>query len=153
LGDRPGSRQGNAKVDIAVNAFARQPIAVRPWCMNFTEFQKSNPNPIALLITPVDSEAGRRKLASELPCKILNAATSHTKVTISRHEFANGKACLNCLYLPAPEELTTEKRLANDLGLPLSEVEIYLADNRVVDADTIRRIENHRGVLIGTLEP
>jgi len=83
---------------------------------------------------------------------VLNAATGHTKVTLSRHGFADGKACLGCLYHPALDDLTTEKRLANELGLELGVVEEYLASNKPVTATLARQIESHRGLASGTLE-
>src|SRR5206468_4212153 len=102
--------------------------------------------PVDLLLTPVDSEAGRRKLATSLPKEVLNVATGSTTVTISRHGFANGKACLNCLYLPQVQEMTTEKRLALDLGITVDEVESLLGSNSPVSAEIATRIEHHRGV-------
>ena len=74
---------------------------------------------------------------------VLDAATGHTTVTISRHLFNDGKACLQCLYLPRENALTTEMRLADALGMPLNEVEDHLASNRPVAADLARRIEAH----------
>jgi molybdopterin/thiamine biosynthesis adenylyltransferase len=146
-----GDSRGKAKVDVAAHALSGHDIDVRPHEMNFADYRSRHDAPIDLLLTPVDSEAGRRKLAASLPRVILNAATGHTKITISRHGFADGKACLRCLYLPAPGDLTTEKRLATDLGLSIQEVEEHLADNRPIDAVTLARIEKHRGVAPGTL--
>lgn len=147
----PNQKTGLAKVDVAVRAFAKHRIKIDPHTMNFEEFRLKHPEPVELLLTPVDSEAGRRKLACSIPRLVLNASTGHTKVTISRHHFADGKACLSCLYLPPQDEQTTETRLANDLGLTVREVEEFMADNRPIDAATARRIERHRGFEDGSL--
>jgi hypothetical protein len=120
--------------------------------MTFARFRESHKQPIDLLLTPVDSEAGRCKLAAELPRMVLNAATGHTTVTISRHHFDDGKACLQCLYLPRKNELTTEKRLADALGMPLNEVEDHLANNRRVTVDLARRIEITINRPLGSLD-
>ena len=134
---------GRAKADVAVNALSHHEIRVNPFAMTFDKFRESHQQPIDLLLTPVDSEVGRCNLATDLPRMVLNAATGHTTVTISRHFFDDGKACLQCLYLPRANELTTEKRLADALGMPLNEVEDHLANNRRVTADLARRIETH----------
>jgi hypothetical protein len=117
----------------------------------FKTFVDKNGNPIDLLITPVDSEVGRRRLAAYLPRAVLNAATGHTKVTISSHGFADGRACLGCLYLPDREEVTTESRLANNMGLGVGEVADHLANNLAVNDDLVRRVERHRGLQSGAL--
>lgn len=145
--------KGRAKVEVAVNALSHQQIVVHPFAMKFEEFRRIHQKPIELLLTPVDSEPGRRKLAAHLPRMVLNAATGHSTVTISRHHFNDGKACLHCLYMPPVGENTVEGRLANDLGLSLAEVEQYLADNSGVDADLVRRIEIHRSLPEGSLQP
>jgi hypothetical protein len=137
----PTESSGRAKVDVALNALSHHGIRVNPFAMTFARFRESHPQPIDLLLTPVDSEAGRCKLAAELPRMVLNAATGHTTVTISSHHFDDGKACLQCLYLPRENEMTTEKRLADALGIPLNEVEDHLASNRRVSVDLARRIE------------
>jgi hypothetical protein len=105
-----------------------------------------------LLVTPVDSEAGRRQLAKCLPRSVLNAATGHSTVTISRHGFADGKACLQCLYLQPRAAISTELRLASELGLSLHEVEHLLAENRPISGEILERIERHRGVEPGRFQ-
>lgn len=104
-----------------------------------------------LLITPVDSEFGRRDLATTLPRAVLNAATGLSTVTVSRHGFADGRACLHCLYLPAREEVTTERRLAMDLGVALDVVENHLRTNRPVSPEIVATVERHRSLAPGTL--
>jgi len=142
---------GRAKVEVATRALGGQGITVRPYPMSFADFYNKHSDPIDLLLTPVDSEIGRRSLAAYLPRAILNASTGHTKVTISRHGFADGKACLACLYPIPNNEMTTEKRLAIELGLSVEEVTAHLADNRPVQADLLDRVEAHRRLPVGHL--
>jgi molybdopterin/thiamine biosynthesis adenylyltransferase len=140
-----------AKVDVAVECLRHTGIVVRPHPMTFKTFVAEHGSKIDLLITPIDSEIGRRRLAAFLPRTVLNAATGHTKVTISSHGFADGKACLGCLYLPEQNETTVEQRLAADMGLPVQEVEDHLADNAPANEDLVRRVERHRGLAPGKL--
>ena len=142
---------GRSKASVAVQILKGHGADAKDYRMPFDEFRRLHPGPIELLLTPVDSEAGRRALASHLPRAVLNAATGHSKVTVSRHGFADGKACLRCLYLPRAEETTTEQRLANDLGLPIHEVVDYLVNNRGVDHSLARRVEQHRSLEEGRL--
>jgi hypothetical protein len=141
---------GRMKADVARDALAHTGLAVLPKAATFEAFRKEWLGPIDLLLTPVDSEAGRRKLASHLPRSVLNAATGNSTVTVSRHGFADGKACLSCLYLPRQEDMTTEKRIALDVGLSVREVEELLSTNAPVSAEVTRRIERHRGVPDGS---
>jgi hypothetical protein len=55
--------------------------------------------------------------------------------------------------LPLADDQSTEKRLADDLGLSIAEVEDHLANNRPIELDVARRIEKHRGLAEGKLDP
>jgi molybdopterin/thiamine biosynthesis adenylyltransferase len=120
--------------------------------VNMQRFQTEAGYKQDLLITPVDSELGRRKLATGLPRAVLNGATGGTNVTVSRHGFADGKACLHCLYLPQIDEVTTEKRLATDMQLPLEEVEALMASNEGVSEELVRRVEKNLGFEAGKFQ-
>lgn len=143
---------GSKKTEVAANALrACGPKGVsHP--ISFAEFLARHGYHVNLLLTPVDSEAGRRKLATCLPRFVLNAATGNTNVTVSRHGFANGKACLHCLYLPDIEQMTTEKRLAADMGLSVREVEQHLLANAPVTEELVRRVEGHLHVEKGKFQ-
>jgi hypothetical protein len=149
---QPNQTSGKAKVEVAVNALSRHGVRAEPCRMTFKEFRTGRKDPIELLLTPVDSEAGRCELAADLPRMVLNAATGHSTVTISRHHFDDGKACLRCLYLPRENALSTEMRLADALGMPVAEVKDHLANNCRVPADLARRIESHLRRPAGSLD-
>jgi hypothetical protein len=121
--------------------------------VNMQRFQAEHGYKQELLITPVDSELGRRKLATGLPRAVLNAATGGTSVTVSRHGFADGRACLHCLYLPQIDEVTTERRLATDMRLPVEEVEALMASNEGVSEELVRRVERNLGFEAGKFQP
>lgn len=134
------------KTDVAAKVLSAIGLTANSFPVSFGEYAAIHGSDIDLLITPVDSEAGRRQLAAYLPRSVLNAATGHSTVTVSRHAFADNKACLHCLYLTPRHETSTEKRLATDLGLSVSEVELLLAENKPVNQKLIRRVELHRNV-------
>jgi hypothetical protein len=140
------------KTDVAAALLRHGGLTVISHPRSFHEFQKEHGYNQELLITPVDSEFGRRKLATGLPKMVLNAATNGTNVTLSRHGFADGKACLHCLYLPKVEETTTEKRLAIDMGLAVDEVESLIAANEGISEDLVRRVEKNLGFETGKFQ-
>ena len=143
-----------SKPDVAVEALSTTGIAAMPHCQAFAAFAKKTVDPVVdLLLTPVDSEEGRRHLAKHLPRSVLNAATGNSTVTVSRHGSVDGRACLHCLYLPEPGEMTTERRLARDWGMSEGEVASLLAANHGVGDALLRRIEVHRGVPRGSFQP
>ena len=100
-----GRDTGEPKVEVAGRALRASAIDAKPYRGAFEDYTKDHPAmPIHLLLTPIDSEEGRRALARMLPRRVINAATGGTTVTLSTHGFADGKACLHCLYLVEPNE-------------------------------------------------
>jgi hypothetical protein len=141
---------GGFKTDVAAEILRPRGLQAISYPVSFKDYVAAHTYDVDLLISPVDSEAARRYLASCLPRSVLNAATGQSTVTLSRHGFADGGACLNCLYLQPRAYISTEQRLATDLGLPLAEVVDLLAANRPIDEDIVRRVERHRGAEEGT---
>jgi hypothetical protein len=140
---------GEKKTDIAAEVLRRRGLRANSYPVSFKEYTDKYGHRLNLLITPVDSEAGRRYLATCLPRFVLNAATGQSTVTLSRHGFADGRACLHCLYLQPREQVSTEQRLARDLGLPLEAVVRLLAENKPIDEAIVQQVERHRGVELG----
>lgn len=143
---------GALKPDVAKRALAGLGAVVTPFNGNFGAFTAQHGHHIETMLCPIDSEAGRRALAKGLPRVAFNAATGDSLVTVSRHGFADGRACLHCLYLPRPGAASPEERLAADLGLDVGLVEEHLVANRPVEAWLVRRVEQHRGVPQGAFE-
>jgi hypothetical protein len=119
-------------------------LEAEPFPETYQEYKTEEGGVVSLLLSLVDSEAGRRALAEELPREVLNAATGGSTVTISRHGFANGRACLKCLYQFAGTAPSTDELYARDLGLSVEEVAELLATNRGMDRATLRKIEQAR---------
>lgn len=139
-----------SKVEAATEALRTTSIDVKPFPTAFATFLKDQEPLVNLLLTPVDSEEGRRRLAKTLPRRVINAATGGTTVTLSTHGFADGKACLHCLYLPKANEATAEEIMARDMGLPIGTVEKLIEANTPMDERLIAQIERHRGAEQGT---
>ena len=134
------------KVDIAAASLKASEIQTLAYCGPFARYMEEHGSTTNLLLTPVDSEEGRRNLARMLPKRVINAATGGTTVTISAHGFADGKACLHCLYMQEPNEATPEEIIASDMGLSLEKVRELILMNEALDMSLIAQIESYRGI-------
>ena len=144
--------KGRWKVDVAAEALRTTSIQVEPYRGAFANYTEDHGRLINLLVSPVDSEEGRRGLARMLPRRVINAATGGTTVTLSAHGFADGKACLHCLYMPSPNEASHEEVMAKDMGLLLDVVQNLVETNEPVDSQLVAQIERNRGTEPGRWE-
>ena len=141
---------GRWKVDVASEALSGTGIRANPYRDAYSQYVDEYEGEVGLLLTPVDSEEGRRALAKTLPKRIINAATGGTTVTLSTHGFGDGKACLHCLYSVEQGQPSREEVMAEDLGIALETVQELLRMNSPMGADLVASIENARGVEPGT---
>ena len=141
---------GEKKVDVAGEALRDSAIDVTSYPGVFAGYVKDYPEArVNLLLSPVDSEEGRRALARMLPRRIINAATGGTTVTLSTHGFADGKACLHCLYLLEANQPSQEEIMAADMGLPPDTIRMLVETNEPVGRKLVARIEQHRDAAPG----
>ena len=137
---------GDCKVDIAAKALGRTAIRLVPFRDAFSCYVEQHGDAIDLLLSPVDSPEARRELARMLPRRVINAATGGTTVTVSKHGFNDGKACLHCLYPILENRVSREELMAADMGLPVALVCELVRTNAPVNAELVALIETHRGV-------
>ena len=138
------------KVDVGREALRSTAIRVESYPVAFDSYAAEHGTLVDLLLSPVDTDEGRRALAKMLPRRVINAATGGTTLTISTHGFADGKACLHCLYLLEPNEASHEDIMAADMGLSAERVRSLVETNAPVDADLVAQIERTRGKVPGT---
>ena len=138
------------KADVAAEALRSTGIKAEPYRGAFASYTREHGDLVDLLLSLVDSEEGRRALAKMLPRRVINAATGGTTVTISTHGFADGKACLHCLYLAEPNRETPEEIMARDMGLSPGLVQKLIETNDPVDEELAAQIERNRGAKSGT---
>ena len=138
------------KVDVAAETLRGTSIEAEPYRDVFSNYVDEYGEEVNLLLSPVDSEEGRRELAKMLPRRIINAATGGTTVTVSAHGFDDGRACLHCLYMPELNRASPEEIMAKDMGLPSEKVKELLRTNGPVGAGLLVQIEKNRGVEAGT---
>ena len=138
------------KVDIASDALSGKDIHTYPYRGAYSEYVDEQGGEVDLLLSPVDSEEGRRALAKTLPKRALNAATGGTTITLSTHGFGDGKACLHCLYPLEVNRPSREELMADDLGISLAVVNDLLRTNRPMGSDLVAEIERNRAMKPGT---
>ncbi len=142
---------GAAKVDVAARALDGGALVVKPFRGSYQTYKKEHASErIECLLTPVDSNVGRCELARSLPRRVVNASTSDRVITVSRHGFGDGRACLHCVYEERGRAMSTAERYAKDLGVGAGEVARLLAENAPVDAMFVARVEAHLSVPLGT---
>ena len=141
---------GRWKVDIACDALSGKDMRTYPYRGAYSEYVDEQGSKVNLLLSPVDSEEGRRSIARTLPKRVLNAATGGTTITLSTHGFGDGKACLHCLYPLDLNQASPEQMVADDLGIALEVVQDLLRTNAPVGPDLVAKIENNRCVEPGT---
>ena len=140
----------NWKADVAATALQSTSIQTEPYRNDLANFTDEHGSDFDLLLSPVDSKEGRRGLARVLPRRVINAATGGTTVTISTHGFADGKACLHCLYMPNPTQRSPEDIMGTDMGLSTETVQEMIRTNAPMKPEIVAQIEKHRGVRPGT---
>jgi molybdopterin/thiamine biosynthesis adenylyltransferase len=142
---------GIAKVDAAKQLIAASGISLevessRTILQSFLTRHPSERDRLRLLVSAVDSYEARRALAGELPRKILNAGTMPRDFTLSRHGFADGYACLACLYPARPEDADRAAVMARELGLPRSEIAELLRSKAGLNERQLTRAAEVRGL-------
>ena len=138
------------KVDVAAKTLRGTSIEVAPYRDSFANYVDKYGRNVNLLLSPVDSEEGRREIAKMLPRRIINAATGGTTVTISTHGFNDGRACLHCLYMPDLNRASPEEIMAEEMGLQPEKVKELLRTNDPIGAELLAQIERNQGVDPGT---
>ena len=81
---------------------------------------------VRLLISAVDSHAKRREIGRQTPQQVLNASTGHFTLAVSTHYeayAATQEPCLGCIYPPGDAEQARYALIAQETGLPVSEVQ------------------------------
>lgn len=99
---------------------------------------------MTLLISAVDTYEARRELAGELPREVHNAGTAASDLTVSRHGFGDGLACLACLYPPRATDTDLDAVAGRELGLDKGEVAEMRRSRSGLTTEHLRTIARHR---------
>jgi hypothetical protein len=96
-----------------------------------------------LVLVALDSARDRRQVQASLPEWVVNAWTQPGDLGVSIHgRFANGGACLACLYLPEGQVASEDQLVAKALGVPQRQQQIreLLAEGTAVPEDLLAEV-------------
>lgn len=113
------------------------------------EYLKERPDErerLELVVSAVDTYQARREIAGELPHQVVNAGTTPSDFTVSRHGFGDGYACLACLYPPREVDIELAAVMARELGLEQTEVEQLRRTKKPTSAELLTRLATNRGL-------
>lgn len=120
--------------------------SARTVIQNYLKRHPAERDRLELVVSAVDTYDARREIAGELPREILNAGTTPRDFTVSLHRFADGSACLGCLYLPRIEDAEHDAVMTRELGLDQTEVTELRRTKRPLTKAQLIRIALARGV-------
>lgn len=144
------------KVEIAAEALARTSLRVVPHRLPWDGYvQQRGDWRLDRVVVALDTAKDRLAVQGTLPRRILNAWTGPDDLGVSRHGFADGKACLACLYLPSGKVEDEDVRVARELGIPeaFMQVRILLATGAPVDGAFVATVAERLGVPFDALQP
>lgn len=98
---------------------------------------------IQLAISAVDNVKARIQIADCLAKRTINAGTGDTTLSITRHGFADGKACLACSYIAKLPDVNWYQDLSNQTGLPVDRAAFVWEGNDLLNEDDVYNMRRH----------
>lgn len=95
---------------------------------------------IRLAISAVDNVQARIEIADCLAYRTVNAGTGDTTLTITRHGFADGKACLACDYTSQIPNVSWFQQVSQQIGIPVERVAALLEGGALLSDVDIRKM-------------
>jgi molybdopterin/thiamine biosynthesis adenylyltransferase len=122
----PGQAEiGIPKVDFIASTFRSRSLTLIPHQKRWDEYVSTRSNwHFERVAVALDTAADRISVQGALPKWIVNAWTQEIDLGVSRHTFVDNNACLACLYLPEGKVKDEDERVAIELGLPDSKIEV-----------------------------
>lgn len=111
--------------------------------MRWAEYTEKTGFDDRLVLVALDSARDRRQVQASLPEWILNAWTQPGDLGVSVHSrFAEGGACVSCLYLPQNQVANEDELVAQALGVPHRQQQIreLLAEGGLVPDDILAEV-------------
>lgn len=143
---------GQSKVLLAQNALVDGGIRAEPHAVTWGEYMAQRGDwQLERVATALDTPEDRCLVQAALPRWIANAWTQPEDLGVSRHTFAQGQACLMCLYLRDEVVPDLDDQIVSALHLPddhqtLMEVRMLLVNEQPIGPEWVERIAQANGV-------
>lgn len=144
-----------SKVEFAAKAFGAALVA-DPHQESWQSFASREPSPTRSVLVALDSATDRRAVQAALPQWIANAWTQVGDLGVSVHPWADGGACLACLYLPTGPAPNEDQLITAALGLQAereADVRRLLHLNAAPPPSLLEEVANACDVPLEALEP
>jgi hypothetical protein len=145
---------GIGKVQLAERELLATKLSRKLWPCSLEDFAKNYAgiNNLPTICVSVDNIESRRTAQALLPRLVVNGWTSDSGLGASWHRFIGNSACLACLYQPKNASLSQTELAAQALGVPHDQLVILWVTEKPLEADVIKNIETHLGLLAGKLD-
>ncbi|MBA7465453.1 E2 ligase fold family C protein [Bradyrhizobium sp. CCH5-F6] len=146
---------GRSKVKLARTMFTQDGLKVRAHPKRWADYVHGRSKwTFERVAVALDTAEDRIALQASLPKWIVNAWTQDVDLGVSRHNFADGGACLACLYLPTGAVKNEHERVSEELRIPDAHMEIrnLLQTDQPVSEPFVRRVATAFGVPFEELE-
>ena len=114
---------GKSKAELAVRFMASSSVDVSAFNVTWEEYMSSRTSwDLPVVAVAADNAKVRIQVQSSLPDWTFNAWTQAGEAGVSRHRFADGNACLACLYMPKGHAPNQDQIVVAALRLPKDEI-------------------------------
>lgn len=142
--------KGVTKARWAADKFKRHfpGLQITPWDEEKGEvITYLNANPVKpginVAISAVDKEKARIQIADCLARRTINAGTGNTTLSVTRHGFADGRACLACNYIGKLPNVNWYHELHGKTGLPVERISFLWEGNDLINAPDVKTMQEH----------
>ncbi len=145
-----------SKVELAASMLSGSGLTVRPHDRRWDAYVTGRGDwSFERVAVALDTAADRLAVQGSLPRWIVNAWTQEIDLGVSRHAFADGKACLACLYMPQDQGKSEDLQVAEELGMPEAQIEVrtLLQTHAPVDAHFVARVAHALAIPAEPLMP
>ncbi len=136
------------KTDMAFKYLDRPGLEVKCYAKEFGEHvTEDRPDcDFDVIAVAVDNIPNRVAAQAVLPRVIINAWTDeNARLSVSRHWFGSGQACLSCIYLLGKKQKSYTEQIAELTGLEHNFVSQMYIDQKPLTEDILKKISEAKG--------
>lgn len=104
---------------------------------------KSSKTGIRLAISAVDNIEARIDIADCLALRSINAGTGDTTLTITRHGFVDGHACLACSFVGQAPDISWFQQIEQRTGITIDRVAFLMQGKAMLEMSDLHTMQNN----------